>query len=137
MNKLKQTMVLALTLSIFSLSSCKKDAFETAPGTWTTSDGGTITLNADGTGATMDSPFFEFDCGTLNGNRIGPIPSFTWEIVNNGTNDNLLMNFSDSTSFTTPCSGSMEFPVKFTSKNKGTVGANTLGLTEQIELTRQ
>jgi hypothetical protein len=31
----------------------------------------------------------------------------------------------------------MEFPIKFNNKNKGTIGANTLGLTEQIELTRQ
>ncbi len=134
--KLFKITTLAL-LIIITITSCKKDAFETAPGIWNTSDGGTLTLNSDGTGASMNSDFFAFDCGELNGTLIGPILTFNWEITNNGTNDNINLTFSDSTSFSYPCAGSMEFPIKFTSKNKGTVGANTLGLTEQIELTRQ
>ncbi len=134
--KLFKLSTLVLLIAI-TFTACKKDAFETAPGTWNTSDGGTLTLNSDGTGATANSPFFAFDCGEINGTLIGPIVSFTWEITNNGTNDNINLSFSDSTSFSTPCAGTMEFPIKFNSKNKGTVGANTLGLTEQIELTRQ
>jgi len=134
MKTLKLSMFIAVVAITFS--ACKKDATETIVGSWNTDDGGSITFNADGTGTTQDSEFFEFDCGTLNGNRIGPIPSFSWEVRNNGTNDNLFMAFEDSTSFVSPCSGNMEFPVKFTSKNKGQVG-NDILIDISVDLTRK
>jgi hypothetical protein len=134
MKLVKLSMLIALVA--ITLSSCKKDPNETIIGSWDTSDGGTITFNANGTGTTQDSEFFEFDCGTLNGNRIGPIPSFSWEITDNGTNENLFMAFEDSTSFVSPCSGNMEFPVTFSSKNKGKVGTDVL-IDISVDLTRK
>ena len=129
---------IVLALGVFFLSSCTKDASENLPGTWNTSDGGTITFNEDGTGITMDSEFFNWDCGTIttNGNTevLGPVEEFTWMITSDG--DNLYMEFDDQTSFSVPCSGSMEFPVEVKSKNKATVGVNSFGIDISVELTR-
>lgn len=134
MKTTKLSILIALVVIVFA--SCKKDPTDTIVGSWNTDDGGTITFNADGTGTTSGSEFFEFDCGTLNGNRIGPIPAFSYEIRNNGTNDNLFMAFEDSTSFVSPCAGNMEFPVSFSTKNKGKVGTDIL-IDIAVELTRQ
>ncbi len=130
------TMILAFGL--FLMSSCSKDAEASLPGTWNTDDGGTITFNEDGTGITMDSEFFLWDCGTIttNGNAeyLGPVEEFTWMITADG--ENLFMEFDDQTSFSIPCGGTMEFPVKVKNKKSATVGVNALGFGVQVELTK-
>lgn len=103
-------------------ASCSKDAAEVLPGTWDTSDGGTITFNSDNTGTTSGSEFFEVDFGN------GPIEDFLWEL--NG--DNLNMDFADSTGGT----ASMEFPVDVKKKNKVVVGVNAGFINISVTLTR-
>lgn len=130
--------------TIFSLfilmSSCTKDPETGLIGTWSTSDGGTITFNSDGTGTTADSDFFLWDCGTLtiNGQSeyFGPVTAFEWQINTNDSNDNLFMSFDDQTSFSQPCSGTMEFPVTVQSAKKAKVGATVLGFGLEVELTK-
>lgn len=125
-------------IGLFLLSSCSKDAAENLPGTWSTSDGGTITFNEDGSGITMDSEFFNWDCGTITINgvseHIGPVQEFEWMITEGG--DNLFMAFSDTSSYSIDCEGSMEFPVKVKSKNKAMVGVDALGINISVDLTR-
>lgn len=83
---MKNLFPLLALAGIMFFASCSKDAGEVLPGTWDTSDGGTITFNSDNTGTTRDSEFFEMDLGN------GPIEDFMWEL--NG--DNLNMEFVDS-----------------------------------------
>lgn len=133
MKKIKiLTIILIATLVV---TSCTKDAEENLPGTWNTSDGGTVTFNTDGTAFTVGSDFFTFDCGTLNGVFLGPYTDFEWMITEDG--NNLFMAFeSDSTNTTGGCSGSTEQPIKVKSKNKAIVGKVVFGLGTEIELTR-
>lgn len=136
---MKKVQLLVIILATaFVVTSCTKDAEENLPGTWNTSDGGTITFNEDGSGTTMGSDFFLWDCGTLTINGVseyfGPVTEFNWMITSGG--DNLFMEFNDTTSFSQPCGGSMEFPVKVKNKNKATVGVDALGIDISVELTR-
>lgn len=131
---MKNQLFTILFVAALFLISCTKDAEENLPGTWSTSDGGTITFNEDGTGTTMNSSFFEFDCGNLNGNYLGPITAFEWMITSDG--DNLFIAYDDQTSFAAPCSGTMEAPIKMKSKNKAIVGTSIGGFGYEVELTR-
>lgn len=124
-----------LLLLTITFASCSVDPTETLPGSWSTSDGGTITFNGDGSGIVTGSDYFEFDCGTLNGVQLGPITKFTWEITNSGSNDNLRLEYSDPVAYPN-CSGSTEFPIEFSGKNKATVGIVVFGIGEQVDLTR-
>lgn len=137
MKNLKLTTIV-FALCLFVMSSCSKDAEGSLPGTWNTSDGGTITFNEDGTGTTMDSDFFLWDCGTITTNGVseylGPVEEFTWMITGDG--ENLTMEFDDQTSFSIPCGGSMEFPVDVKSDKKATVGVDAFGFGIVVELTR-
>ncbi len=113
---------LFLFLTVAALfTSCSKDADEVLPGTWDTSDGGTVTFNDDGTGSTMGSEFFsvDFDDNDLD--------TFTWSL----SGDNLTWEYSDSTS-----SFSAEFPVDVKNDDKVEVGASVLGLGIKVTLTR-
>lgn len=132
----KLSLFIFLTV-LFMFSSCSIDPAETLPGTWSTSDGGTITFNGDGSGITTGSDYFEFDCGSLNGVQIGPINTFTWEITSSGNtgNSNVRLEYSDPVGFPN-CAGSGEYPIDFSGKNKVTVGVVVFGIGNQIELTR-
>jgi len=133
---IKNIYLISLIGLIFTLSSCSVDPAETLPGTWSTSDGGTITFDGDGSGTTTGSEYFEFDCGTLNGTRLGPVTNFTWSITEGGSaSDNLHLEFSDPVAYPN-CAGSIEFPIDFNGKNKATVGIIVFGIGEEVELTR-
>lgn len=133
--KMKSLYTGMLIGMVFMFTACSVDPTETLPGTWSTSDGGTITFNGDGSGITTGSDYFEFDCGSLNGVRIGPITKFTWEVNNNGSNDNLRLEYADPVGYPN-CAGSSEFPIEFSGENKATVGVSVLGLGSQVDLTR-
>lgn len=139
MKSIKLNLLAILTI-VLLMSSCTKDPETGLVGTWDTSDGGIITFKSDGTGTTADSEFFNWDCGTLTINGVsetlGPVTEFEWQINTNDSNDNLFMAFDDQTSFSSPCSGSMEFPVTVKSAKKAKVGATILGFGIEVELTK-
>ena len=119
MKNLLPILVIAITVL---MTACSKDAAEVLPGTWDTSDGGTITFDNDNTGTTSGSEFFEIDLGN------GPIEDFLWEL--NG--DNLTMNFDDNAGGT----AELEFPVDVKKKNKVEVGVNAGFIDISVTLTR-
>lgn len=107
-------------------SSCKKEDLPTAaealPATWNTSDGGTITFNANFTGTTSGSEFFEVDLGN------GPVEEFTWSL---DADDNLELVYVDGSS-----NASLEFPVEVKAKDELFVGVDAGFINISVTLTK-
>lgn len=140
MKTLKQLFLIPTILFftvLFCLTSCSKDEVDSLLGSWNTSDGGTVTFRAGGTGTTAGSNFFNFDCGTLivNGVNVsgGQVHEFTWT----EQQERLRLEFvAENSEF--GCNGSMEFPIEYKGGDKIKVGDvdPIFGFGIEVELTR-
>jgi hypothetical protein len=102
----------------FVLFSCEQEAIDVIVGTWDTSDGGTISFVADGTGTTSGSDFFDFG-----------VDDFSWSLRDSAEFTLLNMTFED-----TIFSGSLETPIEVVNKNEIYVGVEEFDL--NVTLTR-
>lgn len=126
---------LGLVYLSIALVACRV-AEEDIIGTWTTSDGGTITFNADRTGITVNSPYFDFACGAINGVPISVVDTFEWWIESEGTRSSLWLDIPNPVIFPT-CEPSLMHPIQFNGNNRIRVGPHIPGVLEDnLELSR-
>lgn len=132
---MKNTKAIAL-LAAFMLmiaTGCNKDPVEVLVGTWSVSDGGTATFNADGTAIVSGSEEFQDWFG--GGGGTDP-DTLNWRIITkeeNGTaSDNLEMDCVG------PCTYSGgNIPIKVKSKNKIQLQVDALLFDFRFYLDRQ
>ncbi len=123
---------LLLCLALFALTSCKKEPIEVLPGTWSTSDGGTITFSSEGTGTVTGSDFFTplFLSSTTE-----VASNFNWELVDSEAvvDTNIDLEYFDIDGISL---GVSQWPVRVKNKNKVVIGFDALIISNQVELTK-